>query len=155
MARYFIEVGYEGTSFCGFQIQDGQETVQSVVSAALQTVLKESIALTGSSRTDAGVHAKQNFFHFDTKLAVIGKHIYSMNAILPPTVVVHHIYLVASEAHARFDALSRTYTYTVTASAAATDRFTTSSTSGMVAGMSVRFTGTTFGGVFTDRKSVV
>jgi tRNA pseudouridine38-40 synthase len=114
MARYFIEVGYEGTSFCGFQIQDGQETVQSVVSAALQTVLKESIALTGSSRTDAGVHAKQNFFHFDTELVVTGKHIYSINAILPPTVVVHHIYLVAPEAHARFDALSRTYTYTVT-----------------------------------------
>ena len=56
MARYFIEVGYEGTSFCGFQIQDGQETVQSVVAAALQTVLKEPILLTGSSRTDAGVH---------------------------------------------------------------------------------------------------
>ena len=114
MARYFIEVGYEGTSFCGFQIQDGQETVQSVVAAALQTVLKEPILLTGSSRTDAGVHAKQNFFHFDTELAITGKHIYSMNAILPPTVVVSNIYAVASEAHARFDALSRTYTYTVT-----------------------------------------
>jgi tRNA pseudouridine38-40 synthase len=84
------------------------------VSAALQTVLKESIALTGSSRTDAGVHAKQNFFHFDTEQVLTGKHIYSLNSILPPTVVVHHIYLVAPEAHARFDALSRTYTYTVT-----------------------------------------
>jgi tRNA pseudouridine38-40 synthase len=114
MARYFIEVGYEGTSFCGFQIQDGQETVQSVVAAALQTVLKEPILLTGSSRTDAGVHAKQNFFHFDTEQVITGKHIYSMNAILPPTVVVSNIYAVASEAHARFDALSRTYTYTVT-----------------------------------------
>ena len=114
MSRYFIEVGYEGTSFCGFQIQDGQETVQSVVSAALQTVFKEPVALTGSSRTDAGVHAKQNFFHFDTEQFITGKHIYSMNAILPPTVVVSNIYAVAPEAHARFDALSRTYTYTVT-----------------------------------------
>jgi tRNA pseudouridine38-40 synthase len=60
------------------------------------------------------VHAKQNFFHFDTELAITGKHIYSMNAILPPTVVVNNIYAVAPEAHARFDALSRTYTYTVT-----------------------------------------
>ena len=85
-----------------------------MVAAALQTVLKESCLLTGSSRTDAGVHAKQNFFHFDTDLAVTGKHIYSMNAILPPTVVVHNIYAVAPEAHARFDALARTYTYTVT-----------------------------------------
>lgn len=114
MARYFIELGYEGTTFCGFQIQDGQETVQSVVAAALQTVLKEPIVLTGSSRTDAGVHARQNFFHFDTEHTITGKHIYSINAILPPTVVVHNMYAVAPEAHARFDALSRTYTYTVT-----------------------------------------
>ncbi|MEY3507875.1 MAG: hypothetical protein RIR44_1107, partial [Bacteroidota bacterium] len=95
MARYFIEVGYNGTDLCGFQIQDGQETVQSVVSAALQTVFKEPVALTGSSRTDAGVHAKQNFFHFDTEQVITGKHIYSMNAILPPTVVVSNIYAVA------------------------------------------------------------
>jgi len=114
MARFFIEVGYNGTDLCGFQIQDGQETVQSVVSAALQTVIKEPIALTGSSRTDAGVHAKQNFFHFDTDQTITPKHIYSLNAILPPTVVIHHIYVVAPQAHARFDALSRTYTYTVT-----------------------------------------
>jgi tRNA pseudouridine38-40 synthase len=114
MARFFIEVGYNGTDLCGFQIQDGQETVQSVVSAALQTVIKEPIALTGSSRTDAGVHAKQNFFHFDTEQTITAKHIYSLNAILPPTVVIHHIYVVAPQAHARFDALSRTYTYTVT-----------------------------------------
>jgi tRNA pseudouridine38-40 synthase len=84
------------------------------VSAALQTVIKEPIALTGSSRTDAGVHAKQNFFHFDTEQTITPKHIYSLNAILPPTVVIHHIYAVAPQAHARFDALSRTYTYTVT-----------------------------------------
>ena len=114
MARYFIEVGYNGTDLCGFQIQDGQETVQSVVSAALQTVFKEPVALTGSSRTDAGVHAKQNFFHFDTELVITAKHIYSLNAILPPTVVINNIYAVAPEAHARFDALSRTYTYTIT-----------------------------------------
>jgi tRNA pseudouridine38-40 synthase len=114
MARYFIEVAYNGTHFCGFQIQDGQETVQSVVAAAFQTALKEPCLLTGSSRTDAGVHAKQNFFHFDTDLEVNGKHIYSINSILPPTVVVNGIYAVAPEAHARFDALSRTYTYTVT-----------------------------------------
>jgi tRNA pseudouridine38-40 synthase len=114
MARFFIEVGYNGTDLCGFQIQDGQETVQSVVSAALQTVIKEPIALTGSSRTDAGVHAKQNFFHFDTEQTITAKHIYSLNAILPPTVVIHHIYAVAPQAHARFDALSRTYIYTVT-----------------------------------------
>lgn len=114
MPRYFIEVGYEGTTFCGFQIQDRQETVQSVVTSALQMVFKETCSLTGSSRTDSGVHARQNFFHFDTEQTITGKHIYSLNSILPPTVVVHAVYAVGVEAHARFDALARTYTYTVT-----------------------------------------
>jgi tRNA pseudouridine38-40 synthase len=114
MSRYFIEVGYEGTTFCGFQIQDGQETVQSVVTSALQMVLKEACSLTGSSRTDSGVHARQNFFHFDTDINITPKHIYSINSILPPTVVVHAMYAVGADAHARFDALARTYTYTVT-----------------------------------------
>ena len=114
MSRYFIEVGYEGTTFCGFQIQDGQETVQSVVTSALQMVLKEACSLTGSSRTDSGVHARQNFFHFDTDISITPKHLYSINSILPPTVVVHAVYAVGAESHARFDALARTYTYTVT-----------------------------------------
>jgi len=114
MSRYFLEVGYEGTTFCGFQIQDGQETVQSVVTSALQMVLKEACSLTGSSRTDSGVHARQNFFHFDTDTIITPKHIYSINSILPPTVVVHAVYAVGAESHARFDALARTYTYTVT-----------------------------------------
>ena len=114
MARYFIEVCYDGAGFGGFQIQQNQQTIQGALEEAMTILFRQSIPLTGASRTDAGVHALQNFFHFDTELAVTGKHIYSMNAILPPTVVVHHIYLVAPEAHARFDALSRTYTYTVT-----------------------------------------
>ena len=114
MARYYIEVAYNGTHLCGFQIQDGQETVQSVVTSALDMVLKEACSLTGSSRTDSGVHARQNFFHFDTEQVLTGKHIYSLNSILPPTVVVHAVYAVGAEAHARFDALARTYTYTVT-----------------------------------------
>ena len=114
MARFFIEVGYNGTDLCGFQIQDGQETVQSVVTSALQMVFKETCSLTGSSRTDSGVHARQNFFHFDTEQTITGKHIYSLNSILPPTVVVHAVYAVGAESHARFDALARTYTYTVT-----------------------------------------
>jgi tRNA pseudouridine38-40 synthase len=77
-------------------------------------VLKEACSLTGSSRTDSGVHARQNFFHFDTDINITPKHIYSINSILPPTVVVHAMYAVGADAHARFDALARTYTYTVT-----------------------------------------
>ena len=64
--RYFIELTYKGTHYSGFQIQDNAPTVQGHVQQAFQLALKENINLTGSSRTDAGVHALQNFFHFDT-----------------------------------------------------------------------------------------
>ena len=68
MARYFIEVSYKGTRYSGFQVQDNAITIQAVVEKALQVFYKQTIALTGSSRTDAGVHALQNFFHFDTDI---------------------------------------------------------------------------------------
>ena len=66
MPRYFLELSYKGTAYSGFQIQDTGTTIQSVVTEALQTIFRQPFALTGSSRTDAGVHAQQNYFHFDT-----------------------------------------------------------------------------------------
>ena len=75
------------------------------------------VRLTGSSRTDTGVHAKQNFFHFDTERTITpeeaGKAVYHLNAILPRDIVLHSIRRVKDNAHCRFDALSRTYKYTV------------------------------------------
>ena len=67
--------------------------------------------LTGASRTDAGVHALQNYLHFDTDLSITAKHIYNLNAILPNTIVVTNIYSVPTTAHSRFDALKRSYIY--------------------------------------------
>ena len=77
-------------------------------------VLKESGSLSVSSRTDSGVNARQKLLHFDTDISITPKHLYSINSILPPTVVVHAVYAVGADSHARFDALARTYTYTVT-----------------------------------------
>lgn len=111
MARYFIEVSYDGASYVGFQIQQHQKTVQGALEKALFTLYREPIALTGASRTDAGVHAYQNFLHFDTNLVIESKQLYNINALLPKSIVVKQIYHVPDEAHARFDAVKRKYIY--------------------------------------------
>ena len=111
MKRYFIEVAYDGATFGGFQIQINQQTIQGAVEQALATLYRTAISLTGASRTDAGVHALQNFFHFDSILEIQEKHIYNLNAILPPSIVIKAIYQVPNDAHARFDAIKRSYIY--------------------------------------------
>lgn len=111
MPRYFLELTYKGTAYSGFQVQDNAETVQSEVEKALQTFFRDTFTLTGSSRTDAGVHANQNFFHFDTDHQLLGRHIYNLNAILPADIAVKGLYAVSDTAHCRFDAVAREYRY--------------------------------------------
>jgi tRNA pseudouridine38-40 synthase len=111
MGRYFIELSYDGALFGGFQIQQNVGTVQGAIENAMETLFRAPIPLTGASRTDAGVHAYQNFLHFDTELELLPKHIYNLNAILPNSVVVKGIYQVPNEAHSRFDAIKRGYIY--------------------------------------------
>ena len=124
MPRYFIEVAYKGTNYSGFQIQKNASSIQSEIEKALNiffrsinptSVLVEKgkeIRLTGASRTDAGVHAKQNFFHFDIEPGIYSSsHVYNLNAILPDDIAIKNIFPVADTAHCRFDAVSREYKY--------------------------------------------
>ena len=112
MPRYFLEVAYKGTAYRGFQKQDNAVTIQSEVEKALHILYKQNIELTTSSRTDAGVHAAQNFFHFDANILFDRKQIvYRLNAILPKDISITNILNVAAGAHCRFDALSRSYEY--------------------------------------------
>ena len=119
MPRYFLELSYKGTAYSGFQTQHNANTIQAEVEKAFDILLKEKLVLTGSSRTDAGVHALQNYFHFDTEVAmdkweeaVTAKNlIYKMNAILPPDIVTKRIIAVKEDANCRFDAISREYNY--------------------------------------------
>ncbi|HQR93824.1 MAG: tRNA pseudouridine(38-40) synthase TruA [Bacteroidetes bacterium 24-39-8] len=113
MPRYFLELSYKGTAYSGFQIQDTGNTIQSEITKALQTIFRQPFELTGSSRTDAGVHAKQNYFHFDTNLELSNKNCYALNAVLPKDIAVHRIALVADDAHSRFQAISRSYRYSI------------------------------------------
>lgn len=120
MFRYFIELSYKGTHYSGFQSQQNTpRTIQSEVEKAFKLLQRDEIGLVSSSRTDAGVHALQNFFHFDTILPLYqwrgieneAQFVYKINAILPADVVVKNIYSMASNAHSRFDAISREYKY--------------------------------------------
>jgi len=120
MNRYFIEVAYNGKRYAGFQKQMNANTIQAEIEKVLSAYFKSEFNLTGSSRTDAGVHALQNFFHFDTEIAIVEqgavKTIYHLNAMLPWDLVIKSIELKKSDAHCRFDALSRTYAYRIYAS---------------------------------------
>lgn len=111
MPRYFIEVAYAGANYSGFQIQDNANSVQAEVEKALKIFYKEEISLTGSSRTDAGVHAFCNYFHFDTVLPKSSKHLYNINALLPNDIVVKQMFQVNDTAHCRFDVEYREYKY--------------------------------------------
>jgi tRNA pseudouridine38-40 synthase len=113
MARYFIEVAYRGTGYSGFQTQENAITIQSELERCLAVLHRFSFSLTGSSRTDAGVHARQNFFHFDCAQGLHPQLLYKLNAILPADIVVRHVYRVTDEAHCRFDAMSRQYGYRI------------------------------------------
>jgi tRNA pseudouridine38-40 synthase len=111
MPRYFLEVAYKGTNYSGFQSQQNANTIQAEVEKAFSVLQKEKAVMTGSSRTDAGVHALQNFFHFDSEKPVMVDLVYKMNAILPGDIVVKRLIAVNEEAHCRFDAISREYRY--------------------------------------------
>ena len=116
MPRYFMEVSYNGARYAGFQIQDNAVTVQGEIEKALQVYFRVRVELTGSSRTDAGVHALQNFFHFDlegVEESEVVRSAYHLNAILPPDIAVNSIFGVGEEAHCRFDARWRAYQYTI------------------------------------------
>ena len=117
MTRYFIFLSFRGTAYHGWQLQPGKHTVQGVLAKALSTVLTAQTAVTGAGRTDTGVHASFFCAHFDAArddLQEDGQLLYNINSLLPDDIAVKKIMRVKSDANARFDALSRTYRYTIT-----------------------------------------
>jgi len=111
MSRYFLEVSYKGSRYAGFQVQENAVTVQWEVEKAMATFFRRPFTLTGSSRTDAGVHARQNYFHFDSTIDIPQKAVYLLNALLPHDIAINRLTPVPDEAHARFGAVAREYEY--------------------------------------------
>ena len=111
--RYFIEISYHGKNYFGWQMQPDVISVQEKITKGISTILRQEIAIVGAGRTDAGVHASQMFAHFDVDTALSDNFTYKLNAILPDDIVIHKTILVADDAHARFDATSRSYEYKI------------------------------------------
>lgn len=120
MQRYFIYLAYDGTRYHGWQIQPNGISVQQVLQEALSTLLRCPMSVVGAGRTDAGVHARLMVAHFDADGPTPGNEDFDcrwltdkLNRILPPDISVSRVCPVKADAHARFDATSRTYHYYV------------------------------------------
>lgn len=111
--RYFIALSYNGKKYHGWQIQPDAISVQEKLNTAISTILQKEISVVGAGRTDTGVHASQMFAHFDVETKLKGDAVFKLNSILPADIVVSKVFLVADEAHARFDATSRSYEYKI------------------------------------------
>lgn len=125
--RYFLRFAYDGTAFHGSQRQPNGVTVQETMEQALAMIFREEIPFTFAGRTDAGVHAREMYAHFDlpnSQYPIGGTPSNSpivrpippnlvcrLNGILPDSIAVFDVYPVRDDAHARFDAVRRTYEY--------------------------------------------
>lgn len=110
--RFFFEVAYNGAAYNGWQVQPGQKTVQGVIEDCLAKFVVGFEGITASGRTDTGVHCESQYFHADIPEELSDDNVqYKLNRMLPPDVAIKSIRKVKPDAHARFDALSRSYEY--------------------------------------------
>lgn len=111
--RYFLKISFQGAAYHGWQIQPRDVSVQETIEKALAMVLRHDTPITGAGRTDAGVNATTMYAHFDTPQPVADLRLLarSLNGILPQDIAINQVIPVHDEAHARFDATSRTYKY--------------------------------------------
>ncbi|MCB0459262.1 MAG: tRNA pseudouridine(38-40) synthase TruA [Flavobacteriaceae bacterium] len=111
--RYFLEIAYNGKNYNGWQIQPNAPSIQETLTNALSTILRKELHIVGAGRTDAGVHASQLFVHFDVDQELDEELVQKLNSFLPDDIVVKNLFSVDDEAHARFDAISRSYEYRI------------------------------------------
>jgi tRNA pseudouridine38-40 synthase len=110
--RYKLTISYDGTNYCGWQVQANSTSIQSLVQKALQTVLRHPTDLTGSGRTDSGVHALGQTAHFDTDTPILpARLLISLNALLPPDIRILNVEPVHDTFHARYSATGKIYHY--------------------------------------------
>ncbi|MFV0522766.1 MAG: tRNA pseudouridine(38-40) synthase TruA [Mangrovibacterium sp.] len=111
--RYFMELAYKGTSYCGWQVQPEERTVQGDLENALSTICREKIAVVGCGRTDAGVHASYYVAHFNSAKEGLDApdFTHKLNSFLSKDIALFSIRKVNNDTHARFDACQRTYHY--------------------------------------------
>jgi tRNA pseudouridine38-40 synthase len=114
MPRLKARIAYDGTDFHGWQTQREEPTIQSTIEKALEQICGQYVSVTGAGRTDAGVHAFDQVAHFDWEHSLEpGRLVLAINAIVPFSIRVFSLEEVASDFHARYDAISKTYLYRI------------------------------------------
>ena len=113
LKRYFIEFSYDGFGFHGWQRQPNALGVQEVIEDGLSNILKKKTSIIGAGRTDTGVHARQMFAHFNASIEdwYLKDLVFLLNNYLPKSINIISLKNVKLKAHARFDAIERTYEY--------------------------------------------
>lgn len=112
--RVKMVVAYDGTNYCGWQIQPNGVTIEQKLNEALTDLLQEPIKVTGASRTDAGVHSLGNVCIFDTNTRMPAEKIsYALNTRLPEDIVVQDSCQVPESFHPRFSKSRKTYEYRI------------------------------------------
>lgn len=111
--RYFMRLAYNGAPFHGWQTQPNAVSVQETLEKAMSMVMRMPMAITGAGRTDTGVNARTMVAHFDVEepISDTARLVRQLNSIVGRDIAVYQIVRVGDEAHARFDATSRTYKY--------------------------------------------
>ncbi|MBC2714635.1 MAG: tRNA pseudouridine(38-40) synthase TruA [Desulfobacteraceae bacterium] len=114
MKNYKLTIEYDGTAYHGWQIQASDITIQKTIETALSTMTWEKIRLSGSGRTDAGVHALGQVASFKTALSIpTNAFLAGLNSLLPDDIVITACESVADDFHARFSAKNKTYQYRI------------------------------------------
>lgn len=114
--RYFLKLSYNGEKFHGWQAQPNAIGVQQKIEEALSIVTRLPVSIVGAGRTDAGVHAREMYAHFDLPYTIADKNkfLLSINRLIGKDIAFHDLLEVSDDAHARFDAIERTYKYFIT-----------------------------------------
>lgn len=114
MVRVKLVVAYDGTNYCGWQVQDNGITIEEVLNRELSDLLKEDITVIGASRTDSGVHALGNVAVFDTETRIPPEKIsFALNQRLPEDIRIQESCQVADDFHPRFCDTIKTYEYKI------------------------------------------
>jgi len=114
MKRVKLTIAYDGTAYCGWQIQQNGITVEEVINRELSRLLKEEVKVIGASRTDSGVHARGNVAVFDTNARIPAEKIsYALNQTLPDDIVVLKSMEVQNDFHPRYQECQKTYEYRI------------------------------------------
>ncbi len=114
MKRVMLIIAYDGTNYCGWQMQPNGKTIEEIINEELTSLLKEEIIVIGASRTDSGVHALGNVAVFDTNTQIPAEKLsYALNQRLPKDIVIQESKEVPADFHPRFCNSKKTYQYQI------------------------------------------